>query len=670
MPRPAPRKLTERDPVVLPSASLLQLGGADVKKLKKTLEKRFGASEDDVDLLIPKKSELSLAKVASPSRVHIVIADGHPIVYDVSGKGDFHLTVFALWRVPTLLGPPIALVGAPVSRYILQGADLMLPGAVVPRNASFPAGRVFAVAVPGNPMPIAIGEAEMSSDDVAAARSGGGKNGGKGRFLKILTSHRDALWDVAASQPSRPTLAPNAGFGKKVVSAVDARGRPVEESEGEEDEEEDEGEEEEIAEGGMMSDGEEEEDVEGDGAPPAAGRSEAAAAAAAAGVAAMTVSEDASSLDMDALIDRALLQALKHSVKDHALPLLGSALWAQHVVPCRLAGAGRTLDVKASTHKKLSKLLKVKSKLGWLTVKEDKHTKEMAVTSVNRAHDDIMNHAKHETASDAADGVAAAAEAEASATPDEYKGAAAAAATRDDASGSKPAKLTLSKVLKPGSSTAIRAVFAAVNESSEGGGDDSYSYSYPYEGLYTAERAKEVVDAYVALRGLDRGGDGGAVAPCPPGHVVLDPTLCDALFKGVLKKGDVYPTSMSASDVVAAWTNRFHPQISVRRGGKEATRKGELAPVRIESGTRGPKKVTKVTGFEAYLIDAVELSQTLSAKLATSCAVSDLEGQNNKGKSEVTLGGNKVTEACEVMTSWYGVPGKLIEKRDKLKGKR
>ena len=56
--------------------------------------------------------------------------------------------------------------------------------------------------------------------------------------------------------------------------------------------------------------------------------------------------------------------------------------------------------------------------------------------------------------------------------------------------------------------------------------------------------------------------------------------------------------------------------------------------------------------------------------MKSSCAVSDLEGQNNKGKSEVTLGGNKVTEACEVMTSWYGVPGKLIEKRDKLKGKR
>ena len=70
------------------------------------------------------------------------------------------------------------------------------------------------------------------------------------------------------------------------------------------------------------------------------------------------------------------------------------------------------------------------------------------------------------------------------------------------------------------------------------------------------------------------------------------------------------------------------------------------------------------------MIDAAELSQTLSAKLATSCAVSDLEGQNNKGKSEVALGGNKVTEACEVMTSWYGVPGKLIEKRDTLKGKR
>ena len=38
------------------------------------------------------------------------------------------------------------------------------------------------------------------------------------------------------------------------------------------------------------------------------------------------------------------------------------------------------LDVKRSSHKKLSKLLQAKAKQGWLTVKEDKHTKEMMLT--------------------------------------------------------------------------------------------------------------------------------------------------------------------------------------------------------------------------------------------------------------------------------------------------
>ena len=57
----------------------------------------------------------------------------------------------------------------------------------------------------GNPAPVAIGETEMSSTEAKAA-------GGKGKFLRILTVYRDALWDVAAAQPSRPLLIPNAGY--------------------------------------------------------------------------------------------------------------------------------------------------------------------------------------------------------------------------------------------------------------------------------------------------------------------------------------------------------------------------------------------------------------------------------------------------------------------------
>ena len=55
--------------------------------------------------------------------------------------------------------------------------ELWLPGTVFPPDVGeFGRGKIFAVAVPGNPHPLAIGEAEMSSAGVSSA-------GGKGKFL-------------------------------------------------------------------------------------------------------------------------------------------------------------------------------------------------------------------------------------------------------------------------------------------------------------------------------------------------------------------------------------------------------------------------------------------------------------------------------------------------------
>ena len=103
------------------------------------------------------------------------------------------------------------------------------------------------------------------------------------------------------------------------------------------------------------------------------------------------------------------------------------------------------LDVKRSSHKKLSKLLQAKAQQGWLTAKEDKHTKEMMLTSVNRKHVDVTSHRSHETAAAAESSAAAAAAEEAAAVPDFYRGAAAAAAQGDG----PPPPLVLYEMLKP-----------------------------------------------------------------------------------------------------------------------------------------------------------------------------------------------------------------------------
>mmetsp|Transcript_19464 Transcript_19464/g.31514 ORF Transcript_19464/g.31514 Transcript_19464/m.31514 type:complete len:156 (+) Transcript_19464:123-590(+) len=151
---------------------------------------------------------------------------------------------------------------------------------------------------------------------------------------------------------------------------------------------------------------------------------------------------------------------------------------------------------------------------------------------------------------------------------------------------------------------------------------------------------------------------------------MLDPTLCDALFKGVLKKGDVYPTYLLKSDVTPAWINRFHPQTRLSRGGREFVKKGALPHVRVESDRAGGHRhVTRCVGMETFLIDPNELAATLAVKLATACTVSEVEGAQNVGKCEVIAQGNAVEKVARILTEHYSIPARLVDSKDKLKGK-
>ena len=629
----------------LPTTGAHKLGGSDEKKLRKQIVAAFPcASEDDAMALVPKKAELSLQKLAAPSRTQIYVGDGQPVFYDTSGKGDLFPTVFALWRAPGMLGEPVSVVGAPVSKFLISGADLMLPGVGRVPRIDFGRGRLFAVVVPGNPAPIAVGEAEMSSAEV---RDAGGA-GGKGRFLKILTTYRDALWEYAASHASRPQLVPNEGFLEKGVvplggAAHDDDDDDVEE---EEDVEEDVGvDDDEVDEDKEKGEEASEKDV-GDVNDAVAGLSIDAEGAdegvdEGSGVVADQTPHQLTVAEMDALIESAVLQALSRdkTVTDKSLPMLGTAFWSRHVNPCRPAGAP-PLDIKRSSHKKMSALLKHVHKMGWATCKEDKRTKETAVTGIVRSHPDLRNHVPHETAADADAVAAAAEEQERAGRVDFYKGAAAAAGA---AEGGKPQPLRLEETYKP--HVNLTRVLEAI--------------AAPTDALYTGPEARELVVKYVSVKGLDAGKS-----------VTLDPQLCDALFKGVLRKGDAFPTHMSKSDVTKAWLNRFHPQTAVVRGGTRIVKKGALQPMRVESDRRGgDRRITRVTGMEAYLIDPEELARTLGSKLATACATGELEGIKNVGKREVAAQGNAVDKVARILAEWYDVPSQFVDTADKLKGK-
>lgn len=94
---------------------------------------------------------------------------------------------------------------------------------------------------------------------------------------------------------------------------------------------------------------------------------------------------------MDDLLDHALLQCLKttYSAKKSEFPILTSNFFRLHMVPA--CPPDQALDVKKSSHKKLSKYLDSKDKLGLLKIKELSKGVE-SIVSVDYEHELIRGH--------------------------------------------------------------------------------------------------------------------------------------------------------------------------------------------------------------------------------------------------------------------------------------
>eukprot|EP00873_Tetraselmis_striata_P016277 jgi/Tetstr1/436541/TSEL_002696.t1 len=442
-----------KKPVTLSSTH--KISGGDRKKLRKqapatprtpayttpysrlSLQKAFpGAAEEDLLAVLPAKDgELSLGKVQS-SRTQIYLLDEQPIFVDVSGKGDFFPTVFALWRAPALL-PAVTVKHPAVTTYVVGGADLMLPG--VDAAAGVPPverGAMVAILSPGNPAPLAVGEAAMAASDVAAA-------GGKGRFLRAMHHYRDCLWAL----PGRD-IVPNEGYYTDGVGPI---GGAQEDLTGLQEEE-----------GGEGGEG---------------GADEASAGAqvegTAEGLAAVSISDGGEAVDgpadagedMDTLLQRAFMQALHTSLEDSALPIQGGKLWSDHMLPSRPPGSH--LDLKRSSYKKLSKFLKSRKDAGLVACKEDKKTGETVVSKVMRTQKDYLAFQPYDVSE-----TAAAAEPEAP--------AAAPASSGGDNSDAIP-PLLIEEVFTTGSQKEVGIIFAAV-----------VGPSYK-SGAYRAEQVAQIV---------------------------------------------------------------------------------------------------------------------------------------------------------------------------------
>ncbi|RWR90294.1 eukaryotic translation initiation factor 2D isoform X1 [Cinnamomum micranthum f. kanehirae] len=600
--------------------SLQRLSGADRKKLKRTVKEKFPqASDADIDIILPPKAEISVAKF--PNRAHVYAVEGDfPMIFDIDGRGtEIYPTVYALWKVPNLL-PAFLLKGGEVSRFVIGGADLMFPGISIPPEGlpSFSVGEPWAVKVPGNPAPIAVGITTMSSSEALKA-------GLRGKALRITHYYQGHH-------------VPNAGFFEDVVLEDPALVSVCQTSEAHEDTcsasndlhgdgggDNGEGQLLEIRYAHIQLDVNASTEVDQKDEIPEEITADMSGLKVVDTVSSEEINAEQqqqhtlSIEEIDALLDKCLLQALHTTVKDKDLPIPGSTLWSSHVLPCRPSGI--TLDIKKSSHKKLSKWLQSKSSAGLISAKEDKHKKEVVLTRVNRGHPDYMSFRPDKRQPQSAD----------------HRNDSAPVEGRQE-----KLQLEVVEIYKP--STHVNPIFTSV-------GVDPGNF-------YSATEATDVVFKYAENQNL--------VKPTDKAAVVLDAVLCDALYKGTVKKGSSYPTEIHKKDLGPTFISRMQVHHRVSRGNVSAVRKGALKTVQIVTERRqGNKKVTRVSGLESFLMDAEALASELQKKFACSTSVAELPGK--KGQHEVLVQGGVIHDLGKILVEQYGIPKRYIEVLDKTR---
>lgn len=284
---------------------------------------------EELSELVPNKEELNVVKIYAHKgdAVTLYMLHKNPVFFEL--EKCLYPTVYTLWHYPHVL--PTFTTWPPVLQKLAGGADLMLPGVVVPLSGlpEVKKGDCCAVKVVSNRAPMAVGTATMSSAEMRSL-------GMKGRGVSVLHTYMDSLW--AFGDKSGPPSIPD----------MDTEGVEAMYGEEEEDDEATEGDEEEPC---PNSDGDKATDA------PCPGIQELSLADREEGEHGKEEGEDLRSPQeqMDALLLQCFLQALKSKVKKSELPLLTSSFLRIHMFSC--CPSGKQLDIKKSSYKKLSKFL-------------------------------------------------------------------------------------------------------------------------------------------------------------------------------------------------------------------------------------------------------------------------------------------------------------------------
>ncbi|KAJ2706539.1 hypothetical protein FB645_001549 [Coemansia sp. IMI 203386] len=528
-------------------------------------------SEQQHDIPVPMPSKLQMAKFVSH------VGEKGEILYDSAGsplwfKAEPHggnkvqvlfPTVYTLWRFPGML--PILWTPQVVVEKLIGGADLMVPGLIVP-NGGLPdlkSGTVVAICSPGNLAAQAVGVLALDTKDFRDVA------GAKGKAVLVSHTYKDHLWQ-SGSKEALPEIS---GFSSEAA-----------------DEESDEPD--------AQSDSEEQAMTKVEG-----------------GIEEMSLSaheseqqdQDQEAMVTPAEMDVLLIEVLKQTMatvldSEHASPLMpinASTLYSNYMTPN--APRGKTVDIKRSSYKKLAKFLKAAEKTGLVKLKDIRG--EMHVKSFDYKHRDMASFTPYKVARAKSEKTATG---EKQAANGGANSAQAAAATASKAKTKDAEMIQVLEHLKP--SHGLEPLFGDVGPQSD-------------TGFFTRQQAREVLEQYIKGRDL--------VDARNPRMVKLDHRLCDGLLtKEEYAKLDAMPRDQLQTRLQEKMTLYTQVVVPGKTPAAPKIGRPAAVEIVCEK-KMGTKVLTRIVGLEAYDFDPAAIAKDLKTMCASSTGVDPVPGKKN-----------------------------------------
>jgi len=540
-----------------------------------------------------------------------------PLFFMFDKEKVIYPTIFLLWKVPDLMHT-ITTQPQVVER-LTAGADLMLPGVVTtgPMNPKvygmFDKGFPVSINTTSNQAPIAVGLTAQSSMDLfMAARQGKG--------VIILHVFGDHLWDHGAR-----TKPPQLGPPDFIIKGLQTEDADEDLDDNEDEEDSDEGEEaseqltdamERLSTGELSDDDDEQEEEQAEQVEEQVqeisgkkGKKKKGVTLSLDEFLGNSNSEANSSVEiegpeaMDALLLHCFLKALKLSANKIEIPILTSNFYRLHVVPG--CPDGRTLDVKKSSYKKLSKFLNEMAKKQIIQVKEFPKGIEN-ITAVNYEHEEIKYFRvdKKETSV-------------------------------------KPVADTGKKIFIP---PTIEELYQVSGETI----GFFRSMGLSKGDVLTSQEIRVVVTDYIKKHNLQVQGQK---------MVNVDPLLHET----VVNRKEGYKEQLRWDEIFSRMLGKMSMANRITKAGEvPIIKKGKLEPIELAVAKRsGNKRVTFVYNAGIYGIDENQFAHQVQLGVAASTSVGPAE-HKPQGTTQILIQGNQINFVAKLLLETYNLPRKYI----------